>query len=1009
MAQVINQGAAERCPENQPTVRLRKDPAPPALLEAAARSFQHLQHAQSGPHGTALAQQWRSSFAGLQEHAELFFELHEQDPQSAARLAKALTTMPEVGTDFHGFQLLAELGQGAFGRVFLAQQGDLANRQVVLKIAADVRGEAGTLARLHHPNIVPIYSVHYAEPFHAVCMPFLGTATFQDVLRLLQWQSSLPTSGRTLVQVATDKLTRSLGKAAPVATPPGGRGAGTPGGPGPHPSGDAPGEEARTGDKISTAAMPMLTELSYVEAITWLFTDLADGLAYAHEQGIVHRDLKPANVLLTDDGRPMLLDFNVAEDTRRRAGAVVAWVAGSLPYMAPEQLAAFQANPIPLDGRSDVYSFGVMMFELLTGRYPFPACGSGREGLPEQILEDRRCSPPRLRTLNPAISPALEAIVRRCLEPSLDRRYQSARELHEDLDRQRNHRPLRHTREPLGKERLVKWARRHPSMLAVSVVALAAVLLLCVLGTIVTVRNRQLAELRTLEMERTSREQALAFWKAFQEDNKTARFLLFTRTTEPEQLTEGVRLATRLLDGYGALHEPSWQDAALVRSLPESDRRQVGEAVGELLLLLGRALVLQDGPGKPSQDVAAKALALNERAESCSDAAASPALLRQRAELTAWLGRQDEARSCRARAERLSLRSAQDHYWLASDHITGGRLREALPLLQKATYLEPDNFWAWFVLADCHERLGLEGRAEACYGACIALSPSFPWVHFNRGLAYLRQGEHALARADFDTVIRLKPDVADAFLNRALAWQGLQQYQEAEQDLTEALKRGGQATRLYFLRARIREKRGDNDGAQRDYQEGLRRPPVDEKSWLSRGYARLASSPQGALEDFEQALRLNPRSAAGLQNKAHVLAEKLGKPREALQVLNRAVELSPDSAVARAGRGVLHARLGQREPALRDAEETLLRDTSPPRLYQVACIHALTSAQHTEDRLQAFQLLSSALRKGYGFNLLESDEDLGPIRNSPEFRRLVEAARAIQAPSASAGVTPPRR
>jgi serine/threonine protein kinase/Tfp pilus assembly protein PilF len=976
---------ARRYPEDQPTVRLGKEPAPRArgpldLLGAAARSFQHLQHGQAGPHGGALAQ-WRAAFPGPEEHARLFVELHEQDPMAAARLAQALSAMPEVGSDFRGFQLLAELGRGAFGRVFLAQQGDLANRQVVLKIAADVRGEAQALARLQHPNIVPIYSVHHAEPFHAVCMPFHGSATFQDVLRELEWQSSLPTSGRTLLRVATDKLTRTFGNPAPVGTP----------------ADAAPGQPARMADKISMANMPVLTKLSYVEAITWLCADLADGLAYAHEQGIVHRDLKPANVLLTDDGRPMLLDFNVAEDIRRPAGAMVAYVAGSLPYMAPEQLAAFQAvHPISLDGRSDVYSFGVMMFELLTGRYPFAVRGGCGEELLEQTLADRRGSPPPLRILNPAISPALEAIVRRCLEPSLDRRYQSARELHQDLDRQRNHRPLRHTREPLGKERLVKWVHRHPRMLAAGVVALAAVLLVGVLGAIVTVRNRQLEELRTVEQERARREQALASWKAFQEDNKTARFLLFTRTTEPEQLAEGISLATHLLDGYGVLQNLSWEDTALVRSLPESDRHLLREAVGELLLLLGRALVLQDGPGTPSQEVAAKALALNECAASCSDAADSPALWRQRGDLTAWLGRPDEAQSCRARAEALPLRSSQDHYWLASDHIARGRLCEALPLLQKATYLEPDNFWAWFVLADCNERLGLEGRAEACYGACLALSPSFPWAHFNRGLAYLRQGEHALARADFDTVIRLKPNVTDAYLNRALARQGLHQYQEAEQDLTEALKRGGQATRLYFLRARVREKRGDRVGAQSDYQDGLRRPPVDEKSWLSRGYARLEKDPRGALEDFEQALRLNPRSAAGLQNKAHVLAEKLGQTSEALQVLNRAVELNPDSAVARAGRGMLHARLGQRDPALRDAEETLLRDAGPPRLYQVACIHALTSAQHPEDRLRAFQLLSSALRKGYGFNLLESDADLAPIRNSPEFRRLVEAARALQ-------------
>ena len=99
---------------------------------------------------------------------------------------------------------------------------------------------------------------------------------------------------------------------------------------------------------------------------------------------------------------------------------------------------------------------------------------------------------------------------------------------------------------------------------------------------------------------------------------------------------------------------------------------------------------------------------------------------------------------------------------------------------------------------------------------------------------------------------------------------------------------------------------------------------------------------------------------------------------------------------ARSGRGILYARLGQRELALRDAEETLRRDSSPPRLYQVACIYALTSKDEPEDRAQAFQLLSSSLRQGYGFDLLESDDDLNNLRALPEFRRLVDAAKALR-------------
>ena len=86
--------------------------------------------------------------------------LHETDPKASRRLAHALASLPSPGSRFLGFQLEAELGSGAFGRVYLARQGDLAGRPVALKISADVAGESHALARLQHTNVMPVYSVH---------------------------------------------------------------------------------------------------------------------------------------------------------------------------------------------------------------------------------------------------------------------------------------------------------------------------------------------------------------------------------------------------------------------------------------------------------------------------------------------------------------------------------------------------------------------------------------------------------------------------------------------------------------------------------------------------------------------------------------------------------------------------------------------------------------------------------------------------------------------------------
>src|SRR5262249_42717345 len=133
------------------------------------------------------------------EVAELFEQAHAADPKAAARLARAVTAMPEAGSDFLDFRLVAELGRGAFGRVYLARQGKLACRSVALKVSTELFSEGQALAQLQHTNVVPIYSTHQAGPLQAVCMPYLGSTTLADVLAGLGGHASLPDSGKHFV------------------------------------------------------------------------------------------------------------------------------------------------------------------------------------------------------------------------------------------------------------------------------------------------------------------------------------------------------------------------------------------------------------------------------------------------------------------------------------------------------------------------------------------------------------------------------------------------------------------------------------------------------------------------------------------------------------------------------------------------------------------------------------------------------------------------------------------
>ena len=124
---------------------------------------------------------------------------------------------PKAGDQFLGFHLTEELGRGAFGRVFLARQGELAGRPVALKIGTGLFTESQTLARLQHTNIVPVYSVHQAGHLQAVCMPYLGRATLARVLQGIRGHAVFPSSGDVLLSTLHAGASATLPDGPPSA------------------------------------------------------------------------------------------------------------------------------------------------------------------------------------------------------------------------------------------------------------------------------------------------------------------------------------------------------------------------------------------------------------------------------------------------------------------------------------------------------------------------------------------------------------------------------------------------------------------------------------------------------------------------------------------------------------------------------------------------------------------------------------------------------------------------
>jgi serine/threonine protein kinase/tetratricopeptide (TPR) repeat protein len=919
-----------------------------------------------GPLAEAASVYWQSRDAGgamdgtdtaVVPYLALFRALHRADPGAADRLARATTSWPAPGTRFLAFHLQTELGRGAFGRVYLARQGDLADRPVALKVACDFQGEPQRLAQLQHTNIVPVYSVHRAEPFHALCMPYFGATTLADVMADLRRRSTVPESGRALVEI--------LGRRS----------------------------SAVAGDRATAAGE--LAGRTYVEAVLWLALKLADGLAHAHERGILHRDLKPANVLLANDGQPMVLDFNLSADVKEPAGAAAAHMGGTLPYMPPELLAALAASATKSAGRApaqdalgDVYALGVILWELLGGRHPFPVYPGSTPNLASRMGADRQ-TPANVRSANPAVSHAVAAIVAKCLAPAPAHRYQSAGQLREDVQRQFDHRPLRFARDPSQRERLHKAWRRH-SRAAVALIAAAVLLPLAVLYV---VRGRELALTDSLVQ-----------LKAFRDDKQTALMLLGLHDLPAGERTAGADAADAALARYQVLTTPGPTSARTLALLPPADQDGVRRDISELLLVRAEQAVRDARRSPTSPDQLRDAERWNELAERyMTDGPGYRALLVQRASLARKAGDLDRAARLREQARAVPARSALDWYPEIDAELRQGKFRAAVRLLDEALRPDPRNAFLWYLRGQCLYQIDDYDRAVGSLDASIALVPGFYRGYYERGLARLQRHDAVGACADFDEALRLKPDFRPAFMQRAVARADRPDFDGAINDLDRARDLPGAPTQVYFMAARIRSAAGDRDGAARDHAEGLRRPPTDDVDFVVRGLARMTAEPQAALDDFDQALRLNDRNLSALRNKAHVLSEWLGLPAEAVVVLDTLLERYPDAIADRASRGVLLARLGRREAAHADARAALAGDDRSFNAYQVAGIYALTSKQQPDDAREALRLLSTALQKGVGLEYVGDDHDLDPIRDRPEFGQAIAAARTLKAGAASSG------
>ena len=818
-----------------------------ARLEDYLRRFPELGAADGLPSELILAEyharRGRGESVGLEEYAQRF-------PEQIARLGSELSTHGyapnaedgtsvsldlDPGTVLSDFEIERLLGVGSYARVYLARQLSL-DRQVVLKVSHALGEEGKALARLDHPHIASVFSEQTIAGRTLLAMRYAPGKTLADWMPHRTEIDTATWRGRDLLTWLDEQT------------------AGLPG-------------RKDLGSREEFAA------LRFVPAICRMVLGLAQALQHSHEQGVMHRDIKPANILIDLSGRALLMDFNVAARRTRGSKHDETSLGGTPAYMAPEHLAALQADVsgtvAEVGRRSDIYSLGVVFFEILAGRHPWPygEASSSTPATIRQLTASRLQAAPQLPSPLPGVSPGLRSIVAKCLAPLPEDRYQSAAQLAEDLQRLLDHRPLAVARDPSRRERLAKWLRRHPK--AVTIVATVAVLLAS-LGFYGGWRDlRRFNRAEGLLGEAAVAADAGRSQEAAQNVLDAQNTLIRPNAVLPERFTTARRgalneqlatLAARVarselhrfeqladarrgdvfgsmgttdvrdliadpLEVYGVLDRTDWEQLPHYHRLDPADRVRVAEDITELLTVLVIAMEEEKADAASFDYRTANMLNLLDLMPAAYRSAPPIELLRRHVQKK-QPGRVETGRLVAAAAGEF------DYYLAGVIAAQRGEFTTAIECLETAMQRRPagrpPRFWARFLHAYCCARAGRDDEAIADYGICIGLRRDFAWPYHNLGLIYTKRGRYSLAIKNLQETVRLAPKLPEAHANLGVAQFQLGRFAAARRSFGRAIGYGYQTAEAYSNRAAAREALGDLRGAREDLEQALKIDPDSE-------------------------------------------------------------------------------------------------------------------------------------------------------------------------------------
>jgi serine/threonine protein kinase/tetratricopeptide (TPR) repeat protein len=797
--------------------------------------------------------------------------LAEQSLTETASVEALVAAPPAPARLLGDYEVLAELGRGGMGVVYLARQLSLGRLVALKTLPADLVGDAtalarfrrevGALARCEHPNIVkvlaggtlpdgqPYYSMEYVPgcTLERVWQELTGPDRTADITRLDE-----STWAQAVLAAARKHREQTLGERPPPDRSTDAGAGATPALPLP-PLPEAPSLPAHPG--------------GYVRRVAALTRDAALALRAVHEQGIVHRDVKPGNLMLTPDGtRVVLMDFGLAKgQTASLSASRQGGLLGTLRYAAPEQLAAAS---VPVGPAADVRGLGATLWELLTRRRLFGEATDERQ-LSQQVLA---ADVPRLRQVEPSLDRDLEAVVARATERDAGRRIGSAGLLAEYLQLYLDGKPLP-IRPPGAGELAWRWVRSHRGLVGALAASLAALTLLGVLAAVVVRQQHRLEnEVHGYLDDVVSLQELGKYAEARAVVRRASALADASGRMELKRHVDQAEADLKMVDQL--------EDIPFSRIVPAKegglDFAGSDSRYAEAFRAYGVDPAAVD-PAEAARRVATSTIreplivALDDWIYVKARLGAEADRLRAIAGLADADERRKQIREVVARKDRVELERlagsadlnthspvtliALARGLLASDaqHPAG----EAFLWRIRRRY--PSDLWVNWTLA-VHLASTVPPRSEPAIGlyrAALAVRPKSPALHFDLAVALRDQGNPEEAVAEYQEALRLRPDYPVAHYN-------LGNTLHEQQNLAGAVAEYREAVRLkpdYFeahsnLGYTLKEQ-GKPAEAVAEYREAVRLRPNDSEAHSNLG---LALQEQGksaeALAEFKEASRL---------------------------------------------------------------------------------------------------------------------------------------------------------